>query len=230
MPLVRCFKANVIVLALINASLAAAAPEASDPDVAAAYYGVDDARELAASESINGFAHPSAKHRTALASSRLNRTWLQRRQAAYNASRFRTNYSRRSNYSTFARGKTPHSPLWPFGGYRRPLLGRNRTSSEHLYDFGAMQAESQQASMWNAKQMSSARQKAALGPAAHAKGMSSQSSTPMVCCEAQVAECMACRAHMPVLFYCRRNPTSPGCAEVRARASPKARAPPTAAP
>ena len=42
MPLVRCFKANVIVLALINASLAAAAPEASDPDVAAAYYGVDD--------------------------------------------------------------------------------------------------------------------------------------------------------------------------------------------
>merc|ERR1719159_2185542 len=206
MPLVRCFKANVIVLALINASLATAAPEASDPDVAAAYYGVDDARELTTSESINGFAHPSAKHRTALASSRLNRTWLQRRQAAYNASRFRTNYSRRSNYSTFARGKTPHSSLWPFGGYRRPLLGRNRTSSEHLYDFGAM---SQQASF--------ARQKAALGPAAHAKGMSSQTSTPMVCCEAQVAQCMACREHMPVLFYCRRNPTSPGCAEVRAR-------------
>jgi hypothetical protein len=50
------------------------------------------------------------------------------------------------------------------------------------------------------------------------------------CCEEERAECKACGVHMPVIFYCRRYPTTPGCAEVRQRSTPKSRSPPATLP
>merc|ERR1719160_557037 len=51
------------------------------------------------------------------------------------------------------------------------------------------------------------------------KGQAYKSDAP--CCDGDTAECMACRVHMPVLFYCRKYATTPGCADVRQRTSPK---------
>merc|ERR1711924_202127 len=87
----------------------------------------------------------------------------------------------------------------------RPLLGSHRyntslaqRSAEHLYDLAEMKKKEALGTPGDAGKWSSQ------GPS------SGNSHTPTVCCEAEVAECLACKVHMPVVYYCRRHPLSPG--------------------
>jgi hypothetical protein len=186
---------------VISSSQQGAQERTAEPSVAAAYYGIDDGRELATPE-----YYPSAKHRTATANARLNRTWLQRR--TFNRTR------RSMNFSAFGAGKTAHNPSWPY----RPLLGANRFNATLMHRSAEYMNE-----------LAEMKKKAALARAGESGTLGTQSQTT-TCCTEETAECMACRGHMPVVFYCRRHPLTPGCAEVRQRTTPKTRLTPTAAP
>jgi hypothetical protein len=217
----------MIVFALIYAILASQPVEqqqAAEPDVAAEYYGVDEVRELSTSGFTSGYTSAtSAKHRTATANARLNRTWLYRNYST----RIMNNSRRSRNFSTFGRGKSPFSSYFPY----RPLLGSHRfnhsllsglqRSAEHMSELAAMKKKSAvglsgESGKWNSHSSLDVVSRTPTGP----------------CCEQEVAECLACRVHVPVVIYCRRNPTSPGCVEVRQRSTPKTKSglPLTAAP